>query len=125
MQEFTSRLSISRISELTKIMNNWLTKDNYPVIKVARNYDTRNIYITQYYFNENGDELPGQWLIPITYTWQSGPEFLRTFPQYLMEPGTPMWLFSPDRYGWVIFNMQQVGMLNNINIFMILNLFYN
>lgn len=113
MQEILNKSSIiSRPHKLKEMMDSWLMRDNYPIVKVTRNYETREVCISQIYFTKSGrNPLPGNWQIPITYATQSNLDFSRTVPyHWLKRDKESILIFSLDQDDWIIVNVQQIGM---------------
>ena len=74
----------------------------------------------------NTEEIPDQnWIIPISYTKQSVPNFLDTFPKIWSFPGKKLILPQLVHANeWILFNIQETGkLLFNSGFFLNLELY--
>ncbi|XP_065214646.1 aminopeptidase N-like [Planococcus citri] len=95
------------------IMKTWTENIGYPVINIARCYHHGEVTVKQatYKSPRAPKPLPDQeWIVPLTYTTKSAPEFSNTQPTYWSFAGKPTEL--TERFpnsDWIIFNLQQSG----------------
>ncbi|KAG5346782.1 AMPN Aminopeptidase, partial [Acromyrmex charruanus] len=86
---------------LTKMMNKWITTNQYPVVNVIQ--DSRNGHVI---ISHKGNS----WWIPITYTTQTDLHFNDTKPYYWLTPYTEkITIPNIKQFDWIILNLQQTG----------------
>ncbi|XP_032664629.1 aminopeptidase N-like isoform X2 [Odontomachus brunneus] len=93
--------------DLEKVMDNWLSTSNYPVLDVKHYSIFQRIVITQQ--NLYMQESENFWWLPITYTTESNLNFDETSPNFWLKPSDKHKHISNIPNGWVIFNLQQTG----------------
>lgn len=112
MQKVLDESSDLHVFKLKEIMESWLKEENYPVLNVLQNYMKENVYVSQFYFNEQTIRILGKWWIPLTFTVLANFDFSNMATYYLMPPYKSIGLPNTDLNGWIIINIQQVGVLS-------------
>ncbi|XP_018378023.1 PREDICTED: aminopeptidase N-like [Trachymyrmex cornetzi] len=93
---------------IKKMMNFWITQDQYPILKATRNYNDGSTVIWAEIHNISKLH---EWLIPVTYTTQTELNFNITpfFQEWITSEQSFIHLPSIDVNDWIIVNLQQLG----------------
>jgi len=93
---------------IKKIMDFWVTQNQYPILKVTRNYrDGRTVIWTEMRNMSKRHE----WWIPVTYTTETNLNFNITpfFQEWITSEQFFINLPSIKVNDWIIVNLQQLG----------------
>ncbi|XP_052753553.1 membrane alanyl aminopeptidase-like [Galleria mellonella] len=89
----------------------WTEQSGHPVLSVQINHQTGDMIIFQHRFDINAGYAitPNTWIIPITFSTASNPDFTNTKPSHIIS--NSMNYINRGSVGdeWVIFNRQQTG----------------
>ncbi|XP_034941475.1 uncharacterized protein [Chelonus insularis] len=93
---------------IKKIMDPWLEQTGFPILKVVRDYKTGIANVTQ--SNALDQESDNLWMIPVTLTTSTHPDFNYTKPTHWIPRSRDNYTFyGIDKDDWVILNVQQTG----------------
>ncbi|XP_018399167.1 PREDICTED: aminopeptidase N-like [Cyphomyrmex costatus] len=108
MQTALDKSDHENMFDIKEVMNFWITKNQYPVLKVIRNYNNGRTIIWSEMRNTSEQH---EWWIPVTYTTQTNLNFSITWP-FFQEWITSEKFFinlSLNMNDWIIVNLQQLG----------------
>ncbi|XP_026737407.1 membrane alanyl aminopeptidase-like [Trichoplusia ni] len=100
-------------TNISDIMNSWITQAGHPLLTVNINYDTETVTLTQKRFYSNSSISSNEvYKIPITYTTQLSPNFENTKPVFIMENKTHEFTIRniSQSHPWILFNVQETGL---------------
>ncbi|KAL4706781.1 hypothetical protein ACJJTC_018162 [Scirpophaga incertulas] len=89
----------------------WTEQGGHPVLEVDVDRQNGLVHIRQRQFNmDNGTVTPKMnWIIPITFTTASNPDFSDTKPTYIIKDENTTLPITLGADEWIIFNIQQTG----------------
>ncbi|XP_068631136.1 membrane alanyl aminopeptidase-like [Battus philenor] len=100
-------------TNISSIMNSWISQAGHPVLQVDINYEENKITLTQkrFYINST-NESNELYKIPITLTTGLAPNFENTKPLFIMHNKVEtidVQVKSTEKH-WVIVNLQETGL---------------
>jgi len=113
-------MSLRQDVQVSQLMDSWTLQPGYPLIQVARDYDTNRVTVTQQRFLRNPSGGNGRrpmnryqcWWVPLTFTSAGRGSFVSTLPSEWLtcrphQTPSPLILdevAQPDE--WVVFNLR-------------------
>lgn len=93
------------------IMDTWTLQTGFPVVHVARNYESGAVKLnqTRYLLSGNSKNDSSLWWIPITYTVGNAPNFEDTRTKNFMNETELVLKNLTDSKSWLIVNVQECG----------------
>ncbi|KAK0077292.1 hypothetical protein PV325_004170 [Microctonus aethiopoides] len=93
---------------IKELMDPWLEQTGYPLLNVTRDYESGLANVTQ--MNAIESQSGNVWMIPISLTTRSLPDFAYTRPTHWMRRSNEsLTLYGINRDDWMIINIQQTG----------------
>ncbi|XP_071646520.1 glutamyl aminopeptidase-like [Temnothorax longispinosus] len=103
---FFGALQKMELYDLTRIMNEWTTRTNYPILQMTRESSEDKIEITSLQYRHTRSH-PKNLSIPVTYITQNA---INDIKQRWLTPETPIvHLTEINTNDWIIINVQQIG----------------
>nr|XP_016942515.2 thyrotropin-releasing hormone-degrading ectoenzyme isoform X2 [Drosophila suzukii] len=119
-EESDRHMSLRQDVQVSQLMDSWTLQPGYPLIQVARDYDTNRVTVTQQRFLRNPSGGNGRrpmnryqcWWVPLTFTSAGRGSFVSTLPSEWLtcrphQTPSPLILdevAQPDE--WVVFNLR-------------------
>lgn len=93
------------------IMDSWINHEGYPVLNVARDYDSNTIIVSQerFFSHDTVDEKKHNWYVPINIATKRNPDFTKTTPEMWLKDSSQSFSVKANADDWIILNKQLSG----------------